>query len=294
VSAKFPNLFIIGAMKAGTTSLHECLARHPEIFMSQFKEPQYFSPHEKKYYGVWGEGGELPEPGMSWYLRLFANAGNVKYAGESSTSYTKAPWVTGCAARIHAFNPDARLIYLVRDPADRTMSHYWYQVSNSWETRTPLEAVQSDRRYTAFSDYEAQLRSYADVFGLGAIHVLTLESLIDRPADTLNCLCRWLGITPLGPGLTFDSSNVGPAEMRQIRPLFVRVAQAQRHWRWRAFRSRHAWLQQLLRRTLYRPVRRDPAAEEAARAYLRPLQSEQVARFSALLKREFPEWKSVV
>lgn len=91
-------------MKCGTASLHECLGQHPDIFMTSFKEPQYFAPHGKLHYGTWGQGGDLPEPGIEWYLRLFEDAGDVRFAGESSTSYTKAPWVTGCAERIHAFN----------------------------------------------------------------------------------------------------------------------------------------------------------------------------------------------
>src|SRR5688500_2790920 len=121
----FPNLFIIGAMKAGTSSLHEYLHQHPQIFMSRFKEPQYFAPHRTQY-GMWGQGQPLPEPGIDWYLRLFANAGDVEYAGESSVSYTARHWVTGCHERIWEFNAHARIIYLMRDPVERAISHYWH------------------------------------------------------------------------------------------------------------------------------------------------------------------------
>src|SRR5262245_27750477 len=92
----FPNLFIIGAMKAGTSSLHEYLHQHPEIFMSRFKEPQYFAPHTTRLGFKWGQGNPCPEPGIDWYRRLFRDAGDVKYAGESSTSYTCRPIHCGC------------------------------------------------------------------------------------------------------------------------------------------------------------------------------------------------------
>jgi hypothetical protein len=293
VAQKFPNLFIIGAMKAGTTSLHECLARHPDVFMSSFKEPQYFSPHEKRYHGTWGQGGELPEPGIAWYLRLFENAGAVRYAGESSTSYTKEPWVTGCAARIHAFNPEAKLIYLVRDPADRTMSHYWYQVAGSSESRPPLEAVKSDERYIAFSDYARQLRPYLELFDRSAIYVLTLEALIANPVSTLDHLFRWLGIQLRGHELAFYTLNAGAPVVGQFRRSLRVLRMVQVHWRWRALRRRHPWAQRLERRVLYRRVQRDPRDEEAARAFLGPIQIKHVEAFSSLVGRDFPEWKSV-
>jgi hypothetical protein len=288
-----PNLFIIGAMKAGTTSLHACLGDHPEIFMTPFKEPQYFAPHKKAHAGVWGQGGELPEPGIDWYLRLFAEAGAARYAGESSTSYTKAPWVTGCAERIHAFNPDARLIYLLRDPADRTLSHYWYEVRGRWETRPPLEAVQRVERYTAFSDYARQLRPYLDAFGREAVHVLTLEELLARPAEALNRLFEWLGVEPLGSAVTFESHNVGPPEIHQLRPAFLRLRRLQRHWRWRQIANRHPRIARLTEHAMFRPVRRRAEDEAATRAYLRPIQQQHVRVLSALLGREFPEWPSV-
>ena len=185
-------------MKCGTTSLHECLGQHPEILMTSFKEPQYFAPHRKEHYGVWGQGGDFPEPDIAWYLRLFERAGDVPYAGESSTSYTKEPWMTGCAERIHAFNPNARLIYLMRDPVERAISHYWYNVRGGNESRGPLEAIRPGEQYVDFGDYGRQLRPYFARFGPEAVYLVTLEELVARPAETLDGLCRWLGVAPLG------------------------------------------------------------------------------------------------
>ena len=173
-SRTFPNLFIIGAMKAGTSSLHEYLHLHPEIFMSRFKEPQYFAPHRTRNGLPWGQGNPCPEPGIDWYLRLFDDAGDVKYAGESSVSYTAVPVLSGCHERIYAFNPEARLIYIMRDPVERTVSHYWHNVAGGWEDRDMLAAVKRLKDYTARSHYAMQLRPYINTFGRDRVHLLTL------------------------------------------------------------------------------------------------------------------------
>ena len=111
-----PNLFVIGAMKSGTTTLHEYLGSHPEICMSDRKEPGYFVEE----YG-WSNG-------VDWYLRQFSGDGKEKYLGESTTDYTKLPRFKGVARRIAEFNPGAKIMYLLRDPIERTISHYWWRV----------------------------------------------------------------------------------------------------------------------------------------------------------------------
>jgi Sulfotransferase family len=287
-----PNLFIIGAMKAGTTSLHECLSQHPDVFMTSFKEPQYFAPHRKRHHGQWGQGGNLPEPGADWYLRLFEKAGEARYAGESSTGYTKDPWVTGCADRIHEFNPEAKLIYIMRDPAGRTISHYWYRVMGREESRTPLEAIKQDEVYTAFSDCARQLRPYIERFGRSAVHVLTLEELAAQPAHTLDRLCEWLAIEPLGARMSFDSRNVGPSELRRVRPSMAFLRYWELHWRWQGFMRRHPGVASMVRRATTQPVIRDRSAERAVREYLRPIQQPQVRALSNLVGRDFPEWQT--
>jgi hypothetical protein len=76
---KKTNLFIIGAMKSGTSSLHDYLGKHPQIFMAQFKEPMYFSREEHE------------RMSLAEYEGLFKDVSNQLYIGESSTEYTKLP-----------------------------------------------------------------------------------------------------------------------------------------------------------------------------------------------------------
>jgi hypothetical protein len=261
--------------------------------MTSFKEPQYFAPHQIAHNGIWGQGGDLPQPGNGWYLRLFEKAGDVRYAGESSTSYTKAPRVTGCAERIHAFNPRARLVYLMRDPVERALSHYWYNVRGGMESRLPLDAMGEDEEYLAYGDYLRQLQPYFDRFGRDSVCLVTLEDLVAHPASALNGLFAWLGLAPLGRELSFDARNVGHTSMSQLRPVLHRFRHLQKHWRWRELRQRDHWLARLARLLAYRTVHREPGEDAAAREYLLPLCRAQVAALSAATRQDFSEWPTV-
>ena len=287
-----PNLFIIGAMKSGTSSLHEYLHQHPEIFMARMKEPQYFAPHKTRWGQWWGQGQPWPQPGMQWYLDLFRDAGDVKYAGESSVSYTAAPWVTGCERRIHAFNPDARLIYIMREPVERALSHYWHFVNDGREDLPPLEAMRCKEDYAARSDYARQLRPYIETFGRDRLYALTLEELDRDPQMAMRSLFTWLGVDP-EVTVTIERFNVGRTELRQTRRHLVPLDTMLKHWRWKEMEARlPAALPSLLRRMTYRPIDRNSVPTAEAAEYLRRVLSPRTRDLSRLLDREFPEWST--
>ena len=79
--------------------------------------------------------------GEEHYLRLFHSCGDAVWLGEASTNYTKRPMVDGVPERLHRFNPEARFIYVMRDPIERTISHYWHMVSYHAERRPILKAI---------------------------------------------------------------------------------------------------------------------------------------------------------
>jgi len=235
---KYPNLFVIGAMKAGTSSLHEYLHQHPDIFMSRLKEPQYFSPNRTPEGILWGQGNPNPEPGIGWYLRLFDGAGSVKYAGESTTNYAKEPVINGSAQHIYDFNPAARIVYILRDPLARIISHYWYYVAAKVECRTFDRAVAQDVQYKAYSDYARQVRPYWRLFGMENVYLLTFEELLSNPHCAMRDLFGWLQVDSDFELGELPHINETPKVFRRLRPAFSWTDSIRRHWRWASIASR--------------------------------------------------------
>ena len=178
---KLPNLFVIGAMKSGTTSLHNWLGQHPEIFMSSVKEPGFFVEQL-----TWKKG-------WSWYQSLFADAGDAKVIGESSTEYTKLPYYKNVVGQIEKHAPDAKFIYLMRDPIERTISHYWHNVRsrNKNDRRDLMTALKNDAALIHFSNYAQQLVPYFDAFGADRVFVLTMEELLADPQTQISKMFEW-------------------------------------------------------------------------------------------------------
>ena len=288
----FPNLFIIGAMKSGTSSLHEYLHQHPDIFMARMKEPQYFAPHKTRWGQRWGQGQPYPQPGMQWYLDLFRDAGDVRYAGESSVSYTAVPWVSECEKRIHAFNPDARLIYIMRDPVERALSHYWHFVNDGREDLSPMQAVKRKEEYVARSDYVRQLTPYLATFGRDQIFAFTLEELEAAPAEWMRRIFEWLGVQTHVP-IEIRRFNVGRSRLTQTRRHMVPLDTLLKHWRWKRLeRILPAAVPRALRAMVHRPVDREAISTATAAEYLREVLQPKTRALSALLGREFPDWRT--
>lgn len=178
-----PNMVIIGAQKCGTTSLHKYLDVHPEISMSSVKETDFFLPE-----GNWSRGFE-------WYASLCDPSSPVR--GEASPNYTELPISSGLAERMHEHLPEAKLIYLVRDPIDRISSHYVHSVAWGGETRPFAEAVTApDNIYVLKSSYATQLRPFVEQFGQERILVESQERLLAEREATLRRIFGFLGVDP--------------------------------------------------------------------------------------------------
>ena len=178
-----PNLVVIGGLKCGTTSLHHYLNLHPEIGMSRPKELNFFVE-------------ELNWPlGRDWYASHFREGDRVR--GESSPHYTNRPRFDGVAERLAATLPGARLVYMVRDPIDRMLSHYLHNIGGGYDDR-PLEAALSDPD-TAYVDrgrYSFQLEPYVERFDAERIQLVTREELKRDRAATMRRVFAFLGVDP--------------------------------------------------------------------------------------------------
>lgn len=274
-----PNLFIIGAMKSGTTSLHSYLADHPQIFMSRYKEPCYFNEELR-----WTKG-------ENWYLDLFAEAASEPIVGESSTTYTMQPKYSGVVEKIERFAPEARFIYLLRDPIERVISHYWYAVTGYGECRDIMTAVRENPNYANFSCYATQLEPYMACFGRERIYVMTLEALQSAPRDSLRDVFAWLGIDTAVelPGLS-ERRNVTPQKIEKVRGFgLLSRFRYSRFWELSAPNIPPA-IRQVGKRLALRYEDRTEQPVEQVEAYLRPILVEEIVRLSRMLGRDFPEW----
>ncbi|MDP8928401.1 MAG: sulfotransferase [Actinomycetota bacterium] len=208
---RLPDFIIIGAMKAGTSSLASYLASHPDVFVTNPKEPDFFIAG-----GNW-------ERGLDWYTQLFTEAKEGALLGEASTSYTKHPIFTGAPALMHATVPEARLIYLLRDPIDRVVSHYRHQLLRGRETRPLSTALDQDEQYLALSRYGAQLERYLDHFDRAQLLVLYSEDLHDRREETVRRALVHIGAVPDRAPQDFDWMAHTTAQARAASPPLARL-----------------------------------------------------------------------
>lgn len=292
MTERFPNLFLVGAMRAGTTALTEALSAHPDIHMSDFKEPAFFAdPVElAKDSRIVSEAGFAGD--VERYLTLFQNAGNVTYLGESSTHYTKLPRITDVAKRMIQMSPDARIIYLVRDPVERTLSHYRYAVRTKEENRSCLVAVQSEPIYCAVSDYARQIEPFLDLFGPEQVFVAVLEELATDPASGLVPMLTWLELPIPDQDLPFRRRNsIGGVSRTRGPDLLHRIGRTSSYQRM----ARHMVSERLrtaVRTRLHEPVHRDEVRHPSVLEYLQAVHEPQIETLESLLGRSFELWKT--
>jgi Sulfotransferase family len=178
-----PNLVVIGGLKCGTTSLHHYLNLHPEIAMSRPKELNFFV--EELNWGL----------GTAWYGAHFDPVAAVR--GETSPHYTDRPRLDRVAERMREVIPHARIVYMVRDPIDRMLSHYLHNVGGGYEQRTLDEAFgRWDTAYVDRSRYAFQLEPYLDRFGAERIRIISREELKTARAETMRSLFEFVGVDP--------------------------------------------------------------------------------------------------
>jgi hypothetical protein len=170
--ATLPNFIIIGGLKCGTTSIHHYLGLHPEINMSKPKELNFFAAEQN-----W-------DLGLDWYRGRFDD--RFKVNGESSPHYTNRPRFNGVAERIHEHCPDAKLVYMVRDPIKRILSHWVHATGAGYETREFVETLSlPDTSYIQRSMYWMQLEPYLELFDRDQIEIITQEDLGKKRNETM-------------------------------------------------------------------------------------------------------------
>ena len=196
-----PTFFMIGAPKCGTTALYSWLNAHPQICMSQPKEPQFFAED------IFGHQRNITN--LEDYLRCFENKTVVKQAGEASTCYLAS---RSAPEQIKTFSPNAKIVVMLRNPIEVMYSLHSERVFSHMETISDFaSAVDStaERTWSAgrfrgqpvirpsyremvrFSD---QIRRYMDLFGSSYIHVILFEDMLSSPVEAYKGTLDFLGL----------------------------------------------------------------------------------------------------
>ncbi len=224
-----PRHFIIGAQKAGTTTLAYVLAQHPDVVLSHPKEPNFFHFN-------WDKGFE-------WYRSRFSREDGLLL--DASVAYTMIPFdpATGevpddVPSRIKQVSPDAKFIYVVRDPAERCYSAYWHEIRLGTEKRPLRAAVQERAYYTMGSYYDRQFRAFLRFFPRDRFLILRFEDAMHRLIPTAKICGQFFGLSDdfefkdipaLNQGFTYNSlgkvirASLGERRLKPISQLARRI-----------------------------------------------------------------------
>lgn len=217
---RLPDFIIIGAMKCGTTSLYQYLRQHPAISACAIKEPGFFCDIN------WHRG-------IDWYRSLYKANSKIKF--EASTHYTKAPHLGPVAERISKIVPDVKLIYIIRHPIERLISHLHDAI-----VRKLMEADQvfstdfitdSETGYVKYSQYYDQINCYLPYFDLSRILIVRLEDMIERPLQLMRQILDYVGIEKNiydDKFLYFKYNKLGTFARVRLRKMYFLFSSANR------------------------------------------------------------------
>jgi len=318
LSHTVPNFFIAGASKTGTTSLYHWLAAHPQVYMSPNKEPSYFSTETRpenfapeyqamvrqqmedvKRFVNEGPEPKLPRKEISgvvveWqdYLRLFSGATNETAIGEGSVCYL---WSRTAAQGIAERVPHARILLILRDPAERAFSQYLHYVSLGHISRSFRQHVMASMnpgdKFNPFNPflqiglYAEHLQRYFAVFPRKQIRVWLYEDTLAQPEVFHRQVMEFLQI---------DTSFVPDVSKRYLEvevPKLLGITQAmRRNGLWGRLRGLTPKpLRPMLRKAAYRRRRTVHLAQEDRR-FLVDYYKDDIRRLQQLLDRDLSAW----
>lgn len=290
-AATLPNLFVIGAAKSGTTSLHHYLDSHPEISMAApagsssdndagGKEMRFFWRED------WADR-------MEWYRSHFAPM-QTAVRGEATPAYSAYPFHADVAGRIHSVAPDARFVYLVRDPIDRIVAHFVQRQADGDRRSFSDYMDELDRPenpITCPSRYATQLQRYLRHFDRSQLLVVDQDDLRRRRRETLRRVFAFVAVEPDYWSPAFEAERNTRSEKYAITPLGKKALNrvldpagrrlAPQRWS----RARPG-----VRRALSRRITERPTVEPAVRERLTGMLAPEVGRLRELTGQRFESW----
>jgi hypothetical protein len=293
-----PNFLVIGAARAGTSILYECLKQHPQVYVSSMKEPRFFAfEGEEVHRG--GPGEQRIITNLEAYCALFERVSSEIAIGEVSPLYL---YSSVAPQRIRHHIPGVRLIAILRDPAERAYSHFLLNVRNQREPITDFgQALQAEEtrirngwranwHYKQRGYYYAQLERYLRLFDPGQVRVYLYDDVRSDPLGLLQDVFRFLGVDDtFAPDVSFRANVSGMPRSKFLHEVLARLALLKpvlRRFLGKEFRRRmNVAYSRLYSRNLYKPSLPPDVRAELVQAY-----REDILRLQDLLQRDLTSW----
>ncbi len=295
---KLPTFLLIGAARSGTTALYSYLRQHPEIFMSERKESNFFAFGDESL-DCAGPGADYINNSirtLSDYRRLFDNVGIEKAIGEACPLYLYSEMAP---QRIRHHLPDVKLIAVLRNPIEQAFSHFLYARRQMLEPlddfTSALESEVERKRkhwqplfqYSQFPKYHQQLKRYYDVFPERQLRVYSYEEFVENPQAVLSDIYSFVGVDKAHvPDFSYRPNAGGVPKNRLLQGLVMKPHAA-------------TWLiGQLIPEHFKRRIRdavsdynlEKPLLPEDSKDYLVKELREDILKLQVLLKRDLSAW----
>ncbi|SHH85483.1 sulfotransferase family protein [Cognatishimia maritima] len=290
---KFPNLFLVGAPKCGTTTLHHLFTQHPDVYCPYRKEPATLIGTPVRQNGF--------SMGYSDYWAMYEGWRSQRYALDASALYFAS---RSAAENISTFSPKAKIIVALRNPVEAIYSFYYEAKSQSHEKQISFEeALEADDarpegagvyrpRYRQTFSFTGHLNRYRELFGPENVYVVLMQDLKRSPQDEYQRICDWLGISTDVSDTDFASQNKAKAPRSTTLAKFIlsppkalqrplsKIISKEKRYRFQTY----------LRKINFREEQYPPMQPETRGIliqYFRP----DIERLEQLLDRDLSEWK---
>ncbi|MEO5701564.1 MAG: sulfotransferase [Casimicrobiaceae bacterium] len=299
-SARLPTFVVIGAARSGTTALYTYLRQHPQVFMTDPKEPNFFA--------FAGEAMDFQGPGAEFvnnsvttlpaYQRLFAAAPPGHARGEASPLYL---WSPHAAARLRSLVPNVRLIAILRNPVEQAYSHFLYARKEMIEPErdfgVALDAAASRRvahwqplfQYATFARYGEQLQRFLAHFPRDQLRVFLYDDFLADPLRLVQDIFAFIGVRDdFAPDLRARLNSGGVPRRERLQRLVMRPSAATAVAGMLLPRQARRWL----RERIAGANLAHPPMPAHARARLRDELMDDIERLQAIIGRDLSAWRA--
>ena len=301
------NLFLIGAMRSGSTTLYRYLEQHPEIFMSKVKEPCFFTAEffryllkNKKYRNVEEKNkaehyiisGRYRTKRM--YDSLFINANGFKFIGEAS-HYIHQPKI---AEIIHSYNPESKIIATLRNPIDRVYSEYMLKIRTKGVDLSFYDFLMTGLKWendewTVESGsglpkgfYTRLLNPWIRYFGKDNVRICLFDDLVTSPMQVCSDLFSWLGVDP-----NFKPAILHTQRSGRPRLLFANAASFSKNPVYQLIKKMippHIRIH--LRDILHKIVLKRESMDQKSRELLRNIYRDDIHKLQGIIQKDLSHW----